>query len=562
MVLMTVTALLGVGAGIVVPLVAKSVIDGPIRQHSSRLLLPYALLALALGLTEAFLAFVRRWIQSKSVLEMETRIRDDFYAHLQRLPVAFHDRWQSGQLLSRAMTDLGTIRRFVGFGLIFMVVNLLTFATVIGLLVNLYAPLGLLVAASSIPIFLLSVRFEQGYRTVSRRVQDRQGDLATVVEEAATGLRVVKAFGRADHVGERFAVEARSLQAAALESVRLRAKFWSLIELVPELTLVVILLVGAHAVANRSLSLGGLVAFISLMLQLIWPVESLGWILATGQEASTAADRIFEVFDTLPTVTDRPSAVPLVVGGRGSGRVCFEGVGFSYPGTAQGSRPVLHDIDLQIEPGETVAIVGVTGCGKTTLVSLVPRLYDVTSGRITIDGVDIRDASLGSLRQVVSTAFEEPILFSASVRENLTLGCANASDADVRAALMLAKAEFAFELPWGLDTRIGEQGMSLSGGQRQRLALARAVISSPRVLVLDDPLSALDVHTEALIEAALREVLRDVTGLLVVHRPSTLALADRVAFLHDGTVMAVGTHTELMSSVPAYAAVLAEEAVV
>jgi ATP-binding cassette subfamily B protein len=554
MVTMLVTALLAVGAGIAVPLVTKSVVDGPIRTGDHAGLLPLGLLALGLGVAEAALIFVRRWVQSYCALGIETRIRNDLYAHLQRLPVAFHDRWQSGQLLSRAMTDLSVIRRFLGFGLVFLVVNVATFVTVVGLLIHLYAPLGLVVAVSAVPILWLSQRFEAGYIEVSRRVQDQQGDLTTVIEESAVGVRVIKSFGRRRLVNERFEAGARTLYDSSMDKVRLQAKFWALLDLIPNLTLAVVLLSGALAVQQQRLSLGGLIAFMSLMLLLVWPVEALGWILATAQEAMTAADRLYEVLDTEPDIVDRPGARPLA---RPAGRLRFEGVGFCYP---DGDRPVLHDVELAIEPGETLALVGATGSGKTTLGALVPRLHDVTAGRITLDGIDIRDLQLNSLRKVVGTAFEDPTLFSASVRENLLLGAPDATETDIETALQVAQAGFAHELPYGLDTRVGEQGLSLSGGQRQRLALARAILGRPRVLVLDDPLSALDVHTEALVEEALRRVLAGTTGLVVVHRPSTIALADRVALLERGTISAVGTHSELLASVPAYRSILSEQA--
>jgi ATP-binding cassette subfamily B protein len=285
---------------------------------------------------------------------------------------------------------------------------------------------------------------------------------------------------------------------------------------------------------------------------LVWPIDALGWIIANGQEAMTAADRIYEVLDTPPSIVDRPGAVtvdPALV----QGRLRFEAVRFRYPDAAV---DVLDRIDLELHPGETLAIVGVTGSGKTSLVSLVPRLYDVTGGRITIDGRDVRDHRIDSLRRIVGVAFEEPMLFSMSVRENLTLGRPDATDAEIAEALDVAQAEFVYDLPWGLATRVGEQGLSLSGGQRQRVALARAVIARPRILVLDDPLSALDVHTEALVEEALARVLRGTTALLVVHRPSTVALADRVALLHEGRITAVGTHSHLLATVPQYRLVL------
>src|SRR6266511_4226240 len=526
MLTMFAAALLGVGAGIVIPLVTKAIVDGPVARGERSLLLPLALVGFGLGAVEAILTFVRRWIQSTAVLGMETAIRSDLYRRLQRLPVSFHDRWQSGQLLSRAVTDLGVIRRFIGFGFIFLIVNLLTYATVLVLLLRLSVPLGLIVLVATLPILAISRSWTRQYFVISRRVQDQQGDLATVVEESAGGVRVVKAFGRRELVDARFGEVAGRLAGSWMDAVRLRARFWTLLDVIPNLALAVVLCVGALAVAKGLLSLGGLIAFLSLQLQLVWPIDALGWILAIGQEAATAAERVYEVLDTPVGSAD---------------------------------LPVLHDVSLEVEPGETLALVGATGSGKTTLVSLVPRLYDVTQGRITLDGHDLRGLRLESLRRVVAVGFEEPILFSASVRENLVLGIAEATEEEIATALEVAKAEFVFELPWGLDTRIGEQGLSLSGGQRQRLALARAVLARPRVLVLDDPLSALDVHTEALVEEALARVLAGTTGLVVVHRPSTLALADRVALLEGGTITAVGTHRELLASVPAYRSILGQE---
>jgi ATP-binding cassette subfamily B protein len=553
MLTMLAAALLGVGAGIVIPLVTKAIVDGPVERGEHSLLLPLALVGFGLGAVEALLTFVRRWIQANAVLGMETEIRGDLYRHLQRLPVSFHDRWGSGQLLSRAVTDLSVIRRFVGFGLIFLIVNLLTYATVLVLLLRLSVPLGLIVLVSTLPIAWISRSWSRRYFAISRRVQDQQGDLATVVEESAVGVRIIKAFGRRELVDDRFGEAAGRLAGSWMEAVRLRARFWTLLDVIPNLSLAVVLCVGALAVANDVMSLGGLIAFLSLQLQLVWPIDALGWILAVGQEAATAAERIYEVLDTPVAITDTAAAVALT-GSRGHLRL--EGVGFSYPGS---DHPVLHDVTLDIRPGETLALVGATGSGKTTLVSLVPRLYDVTEGRITLDGHDLRELRLESLRRMVAVGFEEPILFSASVRENLMLGVADATDAEIASALEVAKAEFVLDLPWGLATRIGEQGLSLSGGQRQRLALARAVLARPRVLVLDDPLSALDVHTEALVEEALRRVLAGTTGVLVAHRPSTLALADRVALLQDGTISAVGSHHELLESVPAYREILSQD---
>jgi ATP-binding cassette subfamily B protein len=305
------------------------------------------------------------------------------------------------------------------------------------------------------------------------------------------------------------------------------------------------------AVAHHSMTLGQLIAFLTLYLRLVWPIVSLGWLLALMQEAGSAAVRLFEVLDTEPTILDPTSPIAAESGTT----LTFENVRFRY---SDAQEEVLRGVDLQIEAGETMALVGAVGCGKTTLTALVPRLYDVTGGRILIGGVDIRSLRLDQLRHAVTTAFEDATLFSASVRENLTLGRAGVTEEDVTEAIEVAQASFVHDLPYGLDTRIGEQGLSLSGGQRQRLALARAVLGRPRVLVLDDPLSALDVHTEAQVEAALRRVLASTTALVVAHRPSTVLLADRVALLEDGRITAVGTHSDLLATVPAYRNLLSQ----
>ncbi|MFD1537694.1 ABC transporter ATP-binding protein [Nonomuraea guangzhouensis] len=545
-------AIIGIGASIALPLVGKEVVDGPVLHGDSGALLPLGLIALGVGVLEAFLTFFRRWTQTGPVLGLETHIRNDLYEHLQRLPMDFHGDWQSGQLLSRATTDLSTIRRFLGFGMLFLVMNILQLTTVTVLLLNMYWPLGLLVAASAVPIVAVSLRFEKKYIKISRQVQDQQGDLATVVEESAIGIRTIKAFGRRHHVFDQFDDSARKVYGTSMDKVRLSARFFTFLEMIPNFTLALVLLLGALAVGSGSMTLGTLVAFTTLMLQLVWPIASLGFILAMAQEAMTSADRVMEVMDTVPAIEGGTGSIE-----RPRGHLRFEGVEFRFPGADQ---PVLRDVWLEVRPGETVAIVGATGSGKTTMTSLVPRLIDPTAGRVTIDGHDVRDLSLPALREVVATAFEEPTLFSMSVRENLTLGRQDATEEELDDAIRTAQAMFVYDLPWGLDTRIGEQGMSLSGGQRQRLALARAVLSKPRILVLDDTLSALDVETEALVEEALRHVLREATGIVVAHRASTVLLADKVALLRDGTITHVGRHHDLLDEVPEYRELLAQDA--
>jgi ATP-binding cassette subfamily B protein len=568
MIVMLAAALGAVTAEILIPLLTKSVVDGAIAHGARRLLIPLALAAIGLGTAEALLNMIRRWIQADAVASMEKTIRDDMYAHLQRLQASFHDHWQSGQLLSRATTDLSSIRRFAGFGLIFMVTNVMTFVAVVALLIHLNWWLGLVTGAVFAPVLPVCFRFEKRYRVLSRRVQDQQGDLATLIEEAATGIRVLKALGRGRQAAVRHDAEATKVYRTQVEKAGLLGSFWALLDLIPNAVIGIIIVLGALAVSTRSLTLGGLVAFITLALQLVWPVEALGYIIATGQEAATAAQRVLEVFDAQPEITDktqdldpersvvralRPAGPPPQAARsteRSRGHLVFDHVAFTYPGAAE---PVLRDVVLDLPPGQTVVLTGATGSGKSTLLQLVPRLADATSGSVRLDDTDIRDIPLARLRAAVGCAFEDAPLFSSSVRENVMFGAPDADEAAVEAALTAAQARFAYDLPWGLDTRIGEQGMALSGGQRQRIALARAILARPDVLILDDPLSALDVHTEERVTRALHEILAGATALVVAHRPSTVALADTVALLSGGVIAATGSHRHLLASNPEYA---------
>ena len=573
MIVMFAAALGAVAAEITIPLLTKAVIDGAIAHGYKRLLIPLSLAAIGLGVAEALLNLIRRWIQASSVAAMEKTIRDDLYAHLQRLPASFHDSWQSGQLLSRATTDLSSIRRFAGFGLIFMVTNVMTFVAVVALLIHLNWWLGLVTGVVFAPVLPVCFRFEKRYRVLSRRVQDQEGDLTTLIEEAATGIRVLKALGRGRQAAARHGAQAAEVYRTQVEKASLLGSFWALLDLIPNAVIGLDIVLGAIAVATGTLTLGGLVAFITLALQLVWPVEALGYIIASGQEAATAAQRVLEIFDTQPEITDKiqdfdtertvvralrpagprgPAPPPQAARSaqRTRGHLLFDHVSFSYPGAAE---PVLRDIVLDLPPGQTVVLTGATGSGKSTLLQLVPRLADATSGTVRLDGRDVRDVPLEQLRAAVGCAFEDATLFSASVRENVTFGAPDADEDAIEAALTAAQARFAYDLPWGLDTRIGEQGMALSGGQRQRIALARAILAGPDVLVLDDPLSALDVHTEERVTRALHEILADATALVVAHRPSTVALADTVALLSGGVIAATGSHRRLLASNTEYA---------
>ncbi|WP_163687942.1 ABC transporter ATP-binding protein [Mycolicibacterium gadium] len=559
---MVATALLSLVATVAIPLMTKAVIDGPVRQQDQQGLWLLGAAAMGVGISEAVLWFIRRWLVARATMGVEADIRKDLYARLQILPMIFHGRWQSGQLLSRIMNDLGTIRRFMSFGMVFLLLSTIQITAVTIILLTMYWPLGVVVLLSIVPIAATVLHFQREYVRLSRLAQDQAGHVATHVEESALGLRVVKSFGREDYVYERFDEQVTDLYDTQLDRVQVSAKFWTLLEVIPNLTLIVVLGFGAYAAGHGVVTMGTLVAFITMMLSLVWPIASLGFLLSMTQESFTAANRIAEIFDAPVEIVDGPSDV---VPSRG--RLELVDVGFRFP-DAGDDRPaasgeadnwVLRHVTVTVEPGETLALVGSTGSGKSVLASLVSRLHDVTEGAIRIDGTDIREMSLPTLRKTVATAFEDPTLFSMSVAENLRLGAPDATNEEMAQAIDVAAAQFVYDLPFGLDTRIGEQGMSLSGGQRQRLSLARAILAAPKILVLDDTLSALDVHTEAVVEEALRRVLHAVTGIVVAHRASTVLLADKVALLDDGVITHVGTHAELLAAVPQYRYLLAAD---
>ncbi|MFB7443163.1 ABC transporter ATP-binding protein [Streptomyces mirabilis] len=564
-------AVLASCTGLVFPLVLKWMVDGPVAEHDAAGIWLGALYLLLLGIAEAVLFGLRRWLVARPLSGVEADMRADLYRHLQRLPVAFHDRWASGQLLSRGTTDLMLVRQFLAFPLTFLLVNSVTILVGVMIMLAQEWTLGLVLLAPAVPLMVVCWLFERHYSLVARRAQDQVGDLTTVVEESVLGIRIIKGFGRHRSQALAFRELSRTLRGTELAKARLLAAILTVIVTLPELAIGAALVLGTVQVADGHLSAGTLVAFLSTALALRWPVESIGFLLAMSQEAATATERYFEVMDEQPestgtsavsagtsAIADGASAVSdgssAVAAGKGEGGLRFHGVQFRYPDAPADAPPVLDRIDLHIRPGESMALVGATGTGKTTLTALVPRLHEVTAGRITLDGEDITAMPREELRARVAVAFEEPTLFSAGVGENVLMGAPDtAGEADLDRALAVAQADFAHALPQGTRTQVGEQGLSLSGGQRQRLALARAVVGRPGFLVLDDPLSALDVHTEAAVEAALRRVLAETTALIVAHRPSTVLLADRVALLSGGRITAVGTHHELLRSNAEYA---------
>ncbi|MEU6961149.1 ABC transporter ATP-binding protein [Streptomyces chrestomyceticus] len=570
--------------GLVIPLVLKWLVDGPIADRDPGGAWLGGGYLLLLGLAEAGLFGLRRWLVARPLAHVEATMRDSLYRHVQRLPVAFHDRWASGQLLSRGTTDLQLLRLFLAFPLTFLIVNATTILVGCVILLVQRWSLGLVLLAPIVPLIVLCSVFEAKYAVAARRAQDQVGDVTTVVEESVLGIRIVKGFGRHRSQARAFRELTARLRATELRKARLLAALWACIMALPELALGAALVLGTVQVADGGLSAGTLVAFLSTALALMWPVESIGFLLAMSNDAAAATDRYFEVLDepvadqddarkaaerasvtgpgtTAPGATRSGTISPGTISSGttapGTTGLAFHGVTFRYPDAPADAPPVLRGIDLHIRPGETMALVGATGSGKTTLTALVPRLHDATGGRITLDGTDITALPRAELRARVAVAFEEPTLFSATVAENVLMGGEGTGPDDLRRALRVAQADgFVDALPDGPDTEVGEQGLSLSGGQRQRLALARAVVGRPRFLVLDDPLSALDVHTEALVEAALRQVLATTTALVVAHRPSTVLLADRVALLSGGRIAAVGSHHQLLRENAEYAALM------
>ncbi|GAB3630828.1 ABC transporter ATP-binding protein [Microbacterium shaanxiense] len=552
---------------LMIPLVLEQIVQGPIRTGSIGLIVLGAVVVLVLGFGEALMVWLRRWFILKPSTEVEYRMRTLLYSRLQTLPVAFHDRWQSGQLLSRMMQDIGLIRRWLAFGLILLVVNLLTIIIGAVLLFRWHWLLGTIFIVTAIPLWITGYRFEKRYGRLARQSQDQAGDLATSVEESVHGIRVLKAFGRGKHALSRFSTQAESLRATELSKARAVGSIWFWLDLMPQIAFGLSLMSGIWLISQDAIELPELFAFFAMATVLRWPIESIGFLFSFMLDARTASDRVFDIFSETNSITDPEHPVHIE---EPRGELVFENAHFRYQDAGEAERDLLDGIDLVLRPGETMALVGLTGSGKTTLTTLPTRLYDVTGGRVLLDGVDVRDLTLVELRRHIAMAFEDATLFSASVRENVLLGRAELDihgeegERVLREALEVAQATFVDALPDGVETVIGEEGLSLSGGQRQRLALARAVAANPRVLVLDDPLSALDVDTEALVEEALRRVLADTTAMIVAHRPSTVALADRVALLERGRITAVGTHSELLRTSSHYRHVIssleAEEA--
>jgi ABC-type multidrug transport system fused ATPase/permease subunit len=533
-------------ASIGLVLVTGSVIDRAIIPERRDELWTLIWIAVALGVAKALLMVGRRFISGWQALGVEFDMRNALYAHLVRMSFGFYDRHQTGQLMSRATVDLQAVRFFLGYGLIFFFQHILTIVGVTAVMFYLEWRLALISLAVTPLIVALAYRYSHVSHPILRDVQQKMADVATVAEENIVGVHVVKAFAQEDAEQRKFAARSEAVFDRSVEANRQRALYVPLLAFVPLIAQAAVLLVGGWMVVRNTISIGDFFRFNIFVTMLIMPLRMLGMWIGQAQRATASGERIFQVLDEPEEVADEPGAVELPPG---PGRIRFEAVSFGY----DPERPVLRDIDLEIEPGRTVALIGHTGAGKTTLAALVPRFYDVTAGRVTIDGHDVRAITRASLRSEFGVVAQDPFLFSASVRENIAFGVPWAEDADVERAARLAQArEFIERLPEGYDTVIGERGITLSGGQRQRIAIARALIVDPRVLILDDATASVDATTEALIRAGLREAMEGRTTLIIAHRLSTIALADELVVLDEGGIAARGTHDELLATSAVY----------
>jgi ABC-type multidrug transport system fused ATPase/permease subunit len=546
---LAVSVVLAVGsqaAAVAIAWLTGDALEHALTSSDHRTLWMLVAAVLAVGLARALFMLGRRLISGRQALGVEFDMRNALYAKLVRLSFGFYDRHQTGQLMSRATVDLQTVRFFLGYGLIFFFQHVLTVVGVTAVMFVVNWRLALAATVVTPFIVVLAYRYSHVAHPVLRDVQQRLADVATVAEENIVGVHVVKSFAQEQNESAKFEERSERVFDQSVRANRQRAIYVPLLSFLPLVAQAAVLLVGGRMVARGDLSYGEFFFFNVLTLMLVMPLRMLGMWIGQAQRATASGERIFEVMDEPEEIRDRPDAIELP---DGHGHVRFEDVCFAYaPG-----RPVLDGIDLAIAPGDTIALIGHTGSGKTTLASLVPRFYDVTAGRLTVDGADVRDVKLTSLRRAIGVVAQDPFLFSASVRENIAFGARDATDEEVEHAARLAQAhDFITALPEGYDTVIGERGITLSGGQRQRLAIARALVLDPRILLLDDATASVDATTEARIRSGLREVMRGRTTIIIAHRLSTIALADELVVLDEGRVAARGTHEELIQTSPVY----------
>jgi ATP-binding cassette subfamily B protein len=533
-------------AAVAIAFLTGDALESAVDAQSQNQLWTIAIAILLVGAARALFMAGRRLISGRQALGVEYDMRDELYAKLLRLSFGFYDRHQTGQLMSRATIDLQSVRFFLGYGLIFFFQHVLTIVGVTVVLFIVEWKLALAATAFTPLLVFLAYRYSAVSHPVLRDVQQRLADVATVAEENIVGVHVVKSFAQEENETAKFGERTESVFRRSIDANRQRALYVPLLSFLPLVAQAIVLLYGGRMVASGELALDAFFAFNVLVLMLVMPLRMLGMWIGQAQRATASGERIFEIVDEEEDVRNLPGARELPPG---EGRIAFEGVGFAY---AQG-RPVLEEVELEIESGRTVALIGHTGSGKTTLASLVPRFYDVTDGRVTIDGADVREVKLASLRRAIGIVAQDPFLFSATVRDNITFGAPEATDEDVVRAARLAQAhDFIEELPDGYETTIGERGITLSGGQRQRIAIARALILDPRILILDDATASVDATTEARIRLGLREAMKGRTTLIVAHRLSTIALADELVVVDRGRIAARGTQSELLEGSPVF----------
>jgi ABC-type multidrug transport system fused ATPase/permease subunit len=526
--------------------VTKHIIDGALQPRDAHKLWLFVWAIVGLGVARAVLMSARRLISGKQALAVEMDMRQGLYAHLVRLSFGFYDRHQTGQLMSRATVDLQGVRFFLGYGLIFFFQNALTVLSVTAVLFVFEWKLALIALAITPVLVVIAYRYSHVAHPTLRDVQQKLADVATVAEENIVGVHVVKSFAQESQEQAKFESRSEAVFGQTIKANRQRALYVPLISWIPMVAQAAVLLVGARMVTRGELSVGGFIAFNLYLGMLVMPLRSLGMWIGQAQRATASGERIFQIMDEPEEIADSPSAIELPPGG---GHLRLESVGFEY----SAGRPVLAGIDLDVAAGRTIALIGHTGSGKTTLTSLVPRFYDATTGQVVLDGADVRDVSLTSLRRAIGVISQDPFLFSATVRENITFGAPDLTDEEVEEIARLAQAhEFVERLPQGYDTVIGERGITLSGGQRQRLAIARALAVDPRILVLDDATASVDATTEAHIRLGLREAMKGRTTLIIAHRLSTIALADEIVVLDEGRIAARGTHEELSKTSAVY----------
>jgi ATP-binding cassette, subfamily B, bacterial len=546
LVVSTVLAVASQGAAIAILVLTGRVIDELESDGTRRAIAVLIAAILAMGVARALLMVGRRLISGRQALGVEYDMRDDLYAQLVRLSFGFYDRHQTGQLMSRATVDLQAVRFFLGYGLIFFAQHVITIAVVTVVLFAIDWRLALVAVAITPLLVATAYRYSHVSHPVLRDVQQQLGEVATVAEESIVGVHVVKSFAQEQPRAERFRRATDAVFAQSLRANRQRAIYVPLLTFLPLVAQGAVLLAAGRMVVNGSLSIGAFFTFNLLLNMLVMPLRMLGMWIGQAQRATASGERIFEVLDEPEEIADRPGARPLP---DGPGRVRLEGVSFGY----EQGRAVLEDVDLDVPAGHTVALIGHTGSGKTTLASLVPRFYDAGAGRVLVDGADVRDVTRRSLRREIGVISQDPFLFSASVRDNIAFGLPDAPQETVEAAARAAQAhDFVLELPRGYETVIGERGITLSGGQRQRIAIARALLIDPRILILDDATASVDATTEALIREGLREAMRGRTTIIIAHRLSTIALADEIVVLDGGRVAARGTQGELLESSPVF----------